>query len=133
MNNYVYQEYFRMNDAIRFLDNSMRFSINKSRKLCPVTQLFVSSESTYSDYSVYLLSVSRRSELCWIKQFANWTSGFQTYFLPTSRVIGCIHFHIPRQTEPNRSLRMLNRVTMRLDISNLQQMMSINFLKRQFA
>ena len=49
----------------------------------------------YSDYKVKLL--------CLIKQFAIFTCGLQTYFLRTSRVIGCVYFHTPRQTEPNRS------------------------------
>ena len=49
----------------------------------------------YSDYRVNVF--------CWIKEFAAFTNGLQTYFLRTSRVTGCIYFHTPRQTSPNRS------------------------------
>ena len=49
-------------------------------------------------YSVY-----RAKLLCWIKRFAIFTNGFQTYFLQASCAIGCVYFHNSRQTEPNRS------------------------------
>ena len=67
-------------------------------------------KSTYSEFksltTVIVKSINsdyRFKLLCWIKGFAISTSGLRNYFLWTSGVIGGVHFHTPRQTEPNKS------------------------------
>ena len=53
--------------------------------------------------SLRLYSDCTAKLLCLIKQFAIFTCALQTYFLRTRSVIGCVYFHTPWQTEPNRS------------------------------
>ena len=101
----MYQEYSLTIYVIHFLDDSTRFCINKSRNYVQSVNI----KSTYSEFkSLFTVSFRVYSEyrvklLCWIKLFAIFTCGLQTYFLRPSRVIGCVYFHTPRQTEPNRS------------------------------
>ena len=102
------QEYSGMN-----YDDSMRLSINKCRKLCPVSQPFESIESMYSDYWVNPLSVSHHSALCWINQFASF---YKPYFLRTSCVIGCVIIFIPldKQSQTDQPIKSVTLIMMNL-------------------
>ena len=74
----------------------MRFCSNKSRNYVQSVNI----KSTYSEFkslptvSLKVYSDYRVNLLCWIKQFATFTNGLQTYFLRTSRVIGCMYIFI---------------------------------------
>ena len=93
----VYQEYSLTIYVIPFLDDSKRFCVNESRNYVQSVNI----KLTYSEFkslptvSLRMYSDYRVKLLCWIKQFAIFACGLQTYFLRASRVIGCVYIFIP--------------------------------------